>query len=162
MVRHEYSEEDIRAFIREGWNFRVKPSRGRRYITRRRGQDEKSLGPYSDELWGTIERLREQRAHLPEYVSEIMKVQERALKDLDEHLSLERSVHMMINCVHKDEGGNCIFWTWSSKPNFYEYAEELFVGKDIRLVGGRGSKKWVVRASTWFCKYCPAFRDKSI
>ncbi len=159
MVRHNYSEEDIINFIRKGWNFRVRPRKGRRYIFRRKKQVERSLGPYSDELWDTITRLREQAPHFPGIVSEKMKEQEWASKLLDERLNLERSVYMMMNCVHKDSEGNCTSWSWSGKPGFYEDAEKIFRAEDIKSVGTRSQPKWIARASPWFCKHCPIFKE---
>ena len=159
MVRHEYSEEDIIDFIREGWNFRVKTTKGRRYISRRIGQMERNLGPYSDKLWNTITRLREQAPQFPEIPSEGMKEYERAWKLLDEYLNTERSIYMMMNCVHKDPEGNCTSWTWPGKPKFYEDAEKIFMAENIKSVGTRSHPKWVVRASIWFCKHCPIFKE---
>ena len=159
MVRRDYSERDILDFIQEGWNFRVKTTKGHRYISRRKRQVEKNLGPYSDELWDTIERLREQAPHFPGIVSERMKEQERAWKLLDEYLSLDRSLYMVMNCVHKDSEGNCTSWSWPNKPRFYENAEKLYLAEDIKSVGTQRYPKWAVRASTWFCKHCPTFKE---
>lgn len=125
-VRSGSSEADIEAFLKEGWNFRVKVVKGRRYVTRRKGQQERSLGPYSEELWDTIVRVRkliqEEGIHVPQKErvddsdgspgirSDLLKAAERNSNWLDQSLDLERSVYMMTRCVHRDDDGNCIYW----------------------------------------------------
>jgi hypothetical protein len=42
--------KEILGYIKEGWHFRIKTVKERRYITRRRGQQERSLGPYDEGL----------------------------------------------------------------------------------------------------------------
>jgi hypothetical protein len=122
MVRSGSSEADIEAFLREGWNFRDKGVKGLRYVTRRKGQQERSLGPYSEELWGTNVRIRKlihedgvqvpQKERMddpdgsPGIISDIMKITERNSNRLDQNLDLERSVYMMTRCVHRDDDGN--------------------------------------------------------
>lgn len=181
MVRSGSSEADIEAFLKEGWNFRVKVVKGRRYVTRRKGQQERSLGPYSEELWDTIVRVRkliqEEGVHVPQKErvddsdgspgirSDLLKAAERNSNWLDQSLDLERSVYMMTRCVHRDDDGNCIYWAWGRKPGFFEHAEALFLAEDFKLVrvlGGNEAEKWVVRASTWFCKHCPSFLDSQL
>ena len=54
--------DDIRRYIRDGWRFRIKTVKGLRYITRRKGQKERSLGPFKPELWALIRRLTAQTA----------------------------------------------------------------------------------------------------
>jgi hypothetical protein len=180
MVRRDFSEEVIWALVKDGWNFRVKVSKGRRYITRRKGQIERSLGPYSDELWGTIEKFRKEFREEGELSS--IRIHEQQLREckgltvggredeyeqkLRRELDLWRSIYMMKNCSYKDDKGYCTFWARDTKPRLYEYAKELAIGEDIvfRKIGKgkEGKKKWVVRASTWFCKNCPSFSDVSL
>lgn len=52
-----HSQTNLERWIDEGWRFRIKTSRGHRYITRRRGRQERSLGRYTDHLWIQIEAL---------------------------------------------------------------------------------------------------------
>jgi hypothetical protein len=52
-----HSQENLEQRIAEGWRFRIKTSRGHRYITRRRGGQERSLGRYTDHLWKQIQAL---------------------------------------------------------------------------------------------------------
>jgi len=50
-----FTIEDVRRLVGLGWRFRVKKSGDRRYINRRKGQREKSMGPYTEELWTMIQ-----------------------------------------------------------------------------------------------------------
>ena len=52
------SPNEVAELAREGWRFRVKVVKGRRYITAMRGRRERSLGPYSEELLVLTRRLR--------------------------------------------------------------------------------------------------------
>ena len=58
--------ERLVQWIAEGWRFRVKTSRGRRYITRLKEGIERSLGPYDEELWLRIQAMQRPRLNLRE------------------------------------------------------------------------------------------------
>ena len=47
-------ESEIEGLINEGWKIRIKTKKNRRYITVRKGNKERSLGPYTDELWNKV------------------------------------------------------------------------------------------------------------
>ena len=47
-------ESEIEGLVNEGWKPRIKNRKNRRYITLRRGNKERSLGPYTDELWDKV------------------------------------------------------------------------------------------------------------
>ena len=154
-------EERIRSFIDDGWNFRVKRSKGRRYITRRRGQVERSLGPYSEELWNLIQRLLEEKSRPP--VKQAVKEEDflSLLDSLINTIRSERSVKMMAMCKYKDEEGFCAFWTRDVKPSYYQILERLDFQGDILLrettVEDTKGSKWMVKARPWFCEGCSAF-----
>ena len=61
-------EKDINSYIREGWHFRIKTVKGRKYITRRKGQMERGIGPYNPDLWGSITQLVSQVATDKKYL----------------------------------------------------------------------------------------------
>jgi hypothetical protein len=48
--------KEIMEWAKNGWNFRVKTTKGKKYITRRKGQKEKSLGPFKPETWAIINK----------------------------------------------------------------------------------------------------------
>lgn len=50
-------ESEIEGLINEGWKPRIKKKKNRRYITLRKGNKEKSLGPYTDELWEKVKPI---------------------------------------------------------------------------------------------------------
>jgi len=45
---------DIEKLLLEGWRPRIKKVKERRYITVLKGKKERSLGPYTDELWDKV------------------------------------------------------------------------------------------------------------
>ena len=57
-TRRKWTEAELQALLKDGWYFRVKKSKGRDYITRRKGQTERSLGPFDEDLWNLIKRTR--------------------------------------------------------------------------------------------------------
>lgn len=48
---------DVEQLYRDGWRFRVKTSKGKKYVSARRSGDEKGLGVFTQELWNRIEKL---------------------------------------------------------------------------------------------------------
>ena len=47
---------DIDGLLRDGWTPRLKVVGGRRYVTLRKGNRKRSLGPYTPELWEEVRR----------------------------------------------------------------------------------------------------------
>lgn len=47
-------ELEIEGLLDEGWKPRIKKRKKLRYITLRKGNQEKSLGPYTEELWNKV------------------------------------------------------------------------------------------------------------
>ena len=47
-------ESEIEGLIDEGWKPRIKTRKNRKYITLRKGNKEKSLGPFTEKLWDEI------------------------------------------------------------------------------------------------------------
>ena len=48
--KREINEEEVSGYIDQGYYFRVKEVNGKKYITRRKGREERSLGRYSEEV----------------------------------------------------------------------------------------------------------------
>jgi hypothetical protein len=48
------SKDEIKEWKKDGWVFRVKEVKGKQYITRRNGKQERGLGRYDDKLWRLI------------------------------------------------------------------------------------------------------------
>ena len=62
-------ELEIDGLIDEGWKPRIKKRKKLRYITLRKGNQEKSLGPYTEELWEKVKPV--DRWATPSQVSEL-------------------------------------------------------------------------------------------
>lgn len=170
-TRKKWTEAEIKAHIDDGWYFRRKRSMGRDYITRRKGQKERSLGPFDEDLWNLIKRTRVDEASEKASPMTELKLDTMQSEKIDDYLnlydlltnrlSIERAAHLMLTCTYKGEDGFCSYWSWSVKPSFYELASKLGHENDFstkEVTGDNGSKrKWFVRALPWFCENCPVY-----
>ena len=57
MGKQGVSLESLIKYRDDGWKFTIKNVKGRKYITRKRKEEERSLGPYSDDLWSLISEI---------------------------------------------------------------------------------------------------------
>lgn len=178
-------ETMVNEYIRCGWSFRIKTSKGRQYITRRRGQEERGMGRFTEELWSVIERLKNELLetvnHAPGKVaantdtpsesehneSEVLPKglsrREFLVKRIEDSITVHRGGLKMGGCMH-NMNSYCTYWLWSSRPPFFDHVDECFgsdqyARKDIQ-VGDKIEKKWVFRASPWYCGYCSSFKKK--
>jgi hypothetical protein len=173
-------EDEIRRFISDGWNFRTKTVKGHRYITRRKGQTERGVGPHDPELWKLITDIREQaktekdsltvleaeEATPTRHSEEWLRKRTELTTQLDYRLSIERGGIMMTSCPHRDREGHCVYWNWEDKPGFFEIADDLdmshlYVKKKISSEGGM-TEKWVFWASPWYCSNCTVYPIRSM
>ncbi len=172
-------------YFSEGWRFRVKTSKGNRYITRRRGQEEKGMGRFTVERWGVIERLKNEGSGTDIIVQEKIATvfeapgksgaselrkgtpglsrHEHLLDMIDDHLALFRGTVRMVDCRYV-VNHFCSYWSWSSRPLFFDYVDEVFSpGQYTRIdirEGDRVEAKWVFRASSRYCSLCSFFKEK--
>jgi hypothetical protein len=172
----KYDGEKIKKLIMDGWSFREKTVSGNRYITRRKGQTERGMGRFSDDLWSLISNSLNEGD--PPRSTEISgSVHENQVSDnekiflnsraktnhlLEEGILMDRAVYMMTNCVYRDEEGYCIFWNWDKQPVFFRYSDELSIGEYTRkmvYINGVENSRWVYFASPWYCKACPSFES---
>ncbi len=171
------SNKEIQEFIEDGWNFRVKRTGGKSYITRRRGQKERSLGPYNQELWDLITELTNPTTKtriVP--VKDIEKSEAGSERDemvarvkeltgkIDEGIMMYRGFHMMRNCLYNfDEF--CEYWSWEERPSFFDVVDDLWgpdSGKYSRRMGSvvMGiTERWMIRASIPYCGTCSAYKS---
>lgn len=168
-------EAEIRRFISDGWNFRTKTVKDRRYITRRKGQTERGVGPYDLELWELITDLREQAKtekdsltvqeakEVPRtrHSEEWLRKRNELMTQLDYWLSINRGGIMRASCPHRDSEGHCVYWSWKDRPRFFDIVDDLgmshqYVKKKISSEGGV-TEKLVYWASPWFCSHCTVY-----
>jgi hypothetical protein len=146
------SEEQIKEWKIEGWKFRVKKVKDKNYISRRKGREEKGLGRYSENLWRLIQNTRIEPSELEQRL-EAEKLVENMLKQI-------RMYHMFLNCSNIVEGF-CHFWKYDEKPGFF-YIVDAKIGEGYykQVVTEKGTPFWVFKAVRFYCKNCPAFREK--
>ncbi len=150
------TEKELSEFLEKGWSFRVKKSGNRHYITRRKGQVERSLGPYYEALWDMIIKMqtRKKKPNVRVSASQIM------LSDFDKHLKMERGAHYMMTCLFTEDGF-CTFYRYKDKPESFKiedkiYTEGLSKIKEL-TVNGKTEQVWVHRANIPFCAECSAY-----
>ena len=54
MGKQGESLENLIKYRDDGWKFTIKNVSGKKYITSKRKEEERSLGPYRDDLWNLI------------------------------------------------------------------------------------------------------------
>ena len=144
------TRDQIREWKKDGWKFRVKVVKGKKYISRRRGGEEKGLGRYDDGLWRLIEDTEVEPSDL-ELRGEVERVVEGLVKVIREN-------HMSSSCVHIVDGF-CDFWRYRERLGFFNIVDaRLGEGYYREVVTGVGSSYWVFRAERFYCAGCTAFR----
>jgi hypothetical protein len=144
------SRDQIREWKKDGWKFRVKVVKGKRYVSRRRGGEEKGLGLYDDGLWRLIRDTGVGPSDL-ELRGEVEGVVEGLVKVIREY-------HMSSSCVYIVDGF-CDFWRYRERQGFFNIVDvRRGVGYYREVVTGEGSSYWVFRAERFYCAGCPAFR----
>ena len=143
----EYTAEDIQNWKKDGWSFRLKTVKGRKYVTRRKGKQEKSLGRYSDQLWNTIQKSSTEKTRQEKRI-----VQENRITDI---LSTIRPSLMSRLCKHVVDG-YCFFWRSDEPYGFFSIADNIGVGFYKKIEDG-DSSFWVFKAVPFYCKNCSAF-----
>jgi len=151
-VEMSISKDQIREWKKEGWKFRVKKVKGIKYISRRKGKEERGLGRYSDELWRLIQNTRIEPSEF-----EQRREAEILVEDL---LKTVREYHMSVNCYHIVEGF-CHFWRYDEKPGFFNIVDDrIGEGYYKKIVTGESSTFWVFKAVRFYCSNCLAFREE--
>jgi hypothetical protein len=164
--------DEVAGLVGEGWSFRIKVVKGRRYITVRRGRSERSLGPYSEELWTHIQRLREEDTRArsvssPEAdvsgLGDVGKLDLLVILDrVHDKIQSDRGAHMPFQCLFRGGDGYCEYWVWSNELPFMDEVRRHFGEDTFRRVydEASGTERWVTRAIGFTCKGCPAFLDE--
>jgi hypothetical protein len=173
--KREITKEEISDYIDQGYYFRVKKVNGYKYITRRKGREEKSLGRYTEEKWSMIEQTRKPTddskvERSPEVIAckpdEITSVKPMELfKQFMEEASLSKGLIMFTDCMHKEDT-LCTYWHWETRPSFFDTLDKLD-GSDPSsyqltefLSEGQKVQRWNVKAQVAFCINCPAYIRK--
>ena len=143
----DYNQDEIRNWKKDGWSFRVKVVKGKKYITRRKRKQEKSLGRYSDKLWNLIEKTSIEKTQQEKRVE-----QENRITNI---LSVIRPALMSRVCKHIVDG-YCFFWRSDDPYGFFSIADNIGDGFYKNINDGNSSF-WVFKAVPFYCKNCSAF-----
>jgi hypothetical protein len=150
------NREEIVAWKKEGWTFRVKTVKEKRYITRRKGNKEKSLGRFHGELWALIEKaIRDTR-------KDTLKVKkEREYENLVNSIVVNmRAFEMSKKCAHI-VNEYCHYWGYDERPGFFNIVD-YNIGKEYyKKIKKKGfDSLWVFRAVPFYCQNCPSYKRK--
>jgi ribosomal protein L34 len=142
------SQDDIQNWKDDGWKFRVKTVKGKKYITRRRGKQEKGLGRFDEILWKMINRgsiLSKKDLERIEYE-----------KQIESLMYVYRGFEMSLDCVHITDG-YCFFWKYDEQPGFFRLADSISAGTYYRKVDHDAKLFWVFIALPFYCRGCTAY-----
>jgi hypothetical protein len=177
MGKNQLVREELLQLIEDRWRFRIKNVSGHRYITRRKKQKEKSLGPFNEDLWNLILQVEYEHALIegegsrsvvrrvsPRFADEESELEwRRSIRESQDRflrmLAYERSRRMSCDCDHI-VNGLCEYWVWDQEPLFYGHMVKVYRPEAIltRVDMRDGSKKWVFRADSLYCGGCTAYR----
>lgn len=178
MVKHDVSEENLRRYKKQGWNFFIRTVAERRYITIRRRGKERSLGSYSDDLWKVIESIDNKgpRKDIPR--SLINKLE--PPKGLTQSLGIgeaESPFHMTVeeinqyiviykfqNCLRIEADGFCGYWRLEELPDHgiqLNQMEMKFFFKKLKQDNGK-TDAWALKPLPSICHGCPAYVDEKM
>ena len=176
LVKLDVSAESLRKYHRLGWHFFIRTVDERKYITIRRKGKERSLGPYSDELWRMIEGLGDKgrregptgdlsdKQESPSSLEPTRVLNESASRILKTVQELARNVTSSKhrNCVQIGVDGFCGHWVLDELP---EQAKQLtlketeYMFKKLSSADGKASG-WRLKPFASICTNCPAFFDE--
>jgi hypothetical protein len=167
--------EEIKSLLAEGWAFRIKESHGKRYITRRKGGKERSIGPYSEDLWNLINKGQkpakasstETKEH--EAVTTASSL-ESSMNILSRIESLESEVKQLkslsdpvkvkiAKCCHiASQHGKkyCKTWSWEIRPN---NLAKILPNVSFRKEKIYGEARWHVSPHPEICGPCTKFME---
>jgi hypothetical protein len=143
------TQEEIKRWKLEGWVFRVKKVNGNRYITRRKGNAEKGLGRFKEELWNVINQTPTEPSRL-KLINEVY----RAIESM---LEYDRTIYLQHSCSHiVDE--YCYFWKHRDKQFLNFIDTQLGEGYYKPITDKNGTTCWVFKVDYFYCKNCPAYK----
>jgi hypothetical protein len=181
MAGKKLGKKEIEQLLMEGWTVRTRKVKNKKYLTIRKRNQEKGLGPFNEETYREISSMQKSLQLVASARETIVfkstdngtftqedTVEERQglfAEQLDKQLAgiqLYRGAYKLTNCVNKHVG-YCTFWNWKKRE---EIPSSLRMGtpllepdlREISIPKLEGSR-WVVRATPAFCKYCSMFKQ---
>ncbi len=169
------TDEELLSYLRAGWHMHQKKVKKYSYVVRRKGQDTRSLGPYTDELWRRIQSLEhrlilereglhgERRKPIDDPTSDIRRKAGRrfvrARENIITRMMIWRGIVMSRDCKFKKDDF-CTYWLWEEKMPFFSSIQ------DTKKPGAEyfrehkdetGAKMYIIRAGPFYCANCHAY-----
>lgn len=166
---------DVEKLIGEGWTARIKVVGDHKYITLRKGRKERSLGPYTPELWKRVSHgvQKTEGSQLLDFEERIKKLEESQRKHeswtrdwieaLDQmRRELSESVRRRLRsdhrgCKHLDNEGVCTLWHWNLQT--WEIPDWLRPMKRDKYQG-RIVYRARVKKHPFICASCPSYEPR--
>jgi hypothetical protein len=182
-----FEKGQIESWILEGWAFRVKEIHGKRYMTRRKGKLERSLGPFSEGKWRQISNLKAKVKEKPakpaaftdEHLTTLSQLKKRVdgieglLKRLEkESLDTKRKLEVRVDLLRdsalrrvRDDHYGCIHMGKDGYCTWWYYDERLLrheQKEDSVTESGILKKVWRdnVKANPEICSSCPSYNPR--
>ena len=144
--KKEFSDEEIRNWIKEGWKFTKRTRKGHIYITRRLGANkERSLGRFNQALWDRIEKIKRAPDEIPRETDPL---------DLFYRLvELNRAHVYSLDCRNIDDAGYCTYWRYSQDYYWLRFRGDLKM-KEVR---DDGNPVYLFQSSAKYCGRCNVY-----
>jgi hypothetical protein len=142
------SRDEIKNWKNDGWTFRIKTVKGNKYITRRKGKQEKGLGRFDEKLW----KLIQQNSVLSKHIKERTEAQ----NSITAIVEIDRILKMSLDCSHIVDDF-CYFWKYAEQPSFFRIADNVSLSECYKKVDFGKSSFWVFIAAPFYCRNCSAY-----
>jgi hypothetical protein len=169
------TDEELLNYLRAGWHMHQKKVKKYLYVVRRKGQDTRSIGPYTDELWSRIQNLEHQLTVEQEglYAERSKPVDDaaterrreasrrfvRGRENIIKSMTIWRGTVMSRDCKFK-KNDFCTYWLWEEKMPFFSSIQ------DTKKPGAEyfrehkdetGAKIYIIQAGAFYCANCHAY-----
>lgn len=157
---------EIERLINEGWRPRIKKKKNRRYITVRKGNKERSFGPYTDELWEKVKPVdplatSSQILELEKRIDESTRAFDTLLLNFEKMrrellTSSGRRLRGVNACRHMDKDGVCYSWSYPRNSSM----TAAYLGPMKRYTHN-GKIVYLVRVKDHpiVCSACPSYES---
>lgn len=172
------SWETIEKLLDEGYKPRVKTSKGKRYISARKGGDEKGLGQYDEVLWNKIQSwIKEDTTKIdveknipqPLYTISLIPVKgipsveakffKREIEDALFEVKLERARIKGRNCKYRRVTW-CVYWHFINDAKQLDKIYERFNEKIFSLPAPGNNDHSMYHINEILCFECDVYRPE--
>lgn len=162
MVDRQASRKQIEEFALNGWDFRVKPRKNKKYVSRRKGPQEKGLGRYTDEYW---EMIQDVKRSLTEAKEKSMQTQTETKETIHplliawEELEQNMKIYLNFRCLYLEHDRFCGYWLLEDLPRHGKQLDQTILEDYFRKVNSVDGKTqaWAFKPTKGVCSSCPSF-----